>query len=140
MLTISFSCRKIELRDSANPFLEECNTPVEEDLHFCILPVNIDATTDMETWRRYLQTNLELDSAIINNVPKGNYTAVVQFRINPNGMLDQAKLLYDPGFGLGERALEAVENYPGKWEPVEMGGLKVSSFRNQPITYAVADE
>jgi hypothetical protein len=97
------------------------------------------AFTDFKEWNRYLTTSLNLDSIDVETIPKGVYTVMVDFKIEEDGSLSEVKITNDPGYGLSNKVSEALNNYKGKWNPVQRSGKNIASSRRQPVTFVFED-
>ena len=137
LMAVFASCQQIRQNDSSEKKGEENNS---EALYSCIFLVEPSAHPDFATWSKYLQDNLELDSAEVSKIPAGNYTVIIQFAVEADGRLTELKLVKKPGFGLGEKVLKVFDNYRGRWAPAEQSGKPVKSYRKQPITFIIEEE
>lgn len=61
-------------------------------------------------------------------------TSFVQFKVEKDGSISQAKIIQSGGKELDEIALNAVKNSP-KWKPAEKNGQAVPSINTLPIRY-----
>lgn len=108
------------------------------DVIVCIFETEADV--DYEVWKRYLISNLELDSLAIDTIPPGIYSGKINFEIDSSGKIRNTKLAIDPGYGLGEKAVKVISEYKKLWKPAERKGSPVSSFRAQIITFIIERE
>ena len=60
--------------------------------------------------------------------------AVVSFVIDKKGKITDAKVVRDPGFGMGEEALRVINSFPD-WIPGTQDGKKVKVQYNLPVTF-----
>ncbi|MCF3108400.1 M56 family metallopeptidase [Niabella sp. CC-SYL272] len=89
-------------------------------------------------WSRYLTTNLRGEVPVENGAVPGNYQIIVQFIVDVEGNISDAKVIKDPGFGMGAEALRVIKQ-SGKWTPATMNGKNVKAYRKQPITFQVTE-
>ena len=137
LFTVTASCQQNWQNDSSEKKGEE---NINETLYQCILVVEPSSQPDFDTWSRYLQTNLELDSAEVSKIPAGKYTVFIQFIVEADGRLSDFKIVKEPGYGLGEKVLKVFSNYNGRWKTAEQSGIPVKSYRKQPVTFVVEEE
>lgn len=65
-------------------------------------------------------------------------TVVIQFVVEPNGVLTNIRIARDIGGGCGEEAMRAVElmnTLPERWTPGKVGGEAVRVHYNFPVKY-----
>jgi len=85
----------------------------------------------------FVQKNLTYpDSAKIMEIEG---VAIVRFLIDEKGRVQNAKLVYDLGYGCGEEAIRIVEKMP-RWEPALKDGHPVSVELELPIRFEFLDE
>lgn len=60
--------------------------------------------------------------------------AVVSFVIDKDGKITDAKIVRDPGFGMGEEALRVINSFPN-WIPGTQDGKNVKVQYNLPVTF-----
>ena len=99
--------------------------------------VELNAHTDKAQLTRYLKISIDLPDSVVAGIPPGTYRSEVQFVIDTHGYMGQFKLLKDPGYGLGERALQIIKKYPGQWQPASQCGRIVKAYRIQPIVFVI---
>ncbi|MFT3675801.1 MAG: hypothetical protein QM781_07900 [Chitinophagaceae bacterium] len=99
--------------------------------------VETGANTDRRKWMTYIRTGTQLPDSVIQAIPDGQYKVKVQFVINQHGDMGQLKLLEDPGYGLGQRALRLVGQYPGRWTPANQCGRNVKAYKQEVIVYEI---
>ena len=90
-------------------------------------------------WRRYLEKNLQGFNPADNGAPAGNYTVFVQFIVDKEGNISDAKALTSYGYGMEDEALKVIKKGP-KWTPAIQNGRNVKAYRKQPITFQVQEE
>jgi hypothetical protein len=90
----------------------------------------------MDAWRKYLERNLNSQVPIMGKAPAGVYTVVIQFIVNLDGSVSDAKALTKHGYGMEGEAIRAIVK-GGNWLPAIQNGRQVNSYRKQPITFVV---
>jgi hypothetical protein len=129
-----------DIADKTLPVLNQQGNDIISDTNIFICEVPIEATTDMEQWRAYLEKNLELDEQVLDTIPAGRYTAIIQFEIDKEGKVTHAQITTDPGYGLGKKAIDAVLHYTGTWQPAWMRGSAIKAYRSQSITFVIEED
>jgi TonB-dependent SusC/RagA subfamily outer membrane receptor len=87
-------------------------------------------------FKRYLERNLMAGVAEENGAPAGVYTVFVQFVVHEDGSISDVKALTSHGYGMEQEAIRMIKKGPG-WVPAIQNGHKVTSYRRQPIHFAV---
>jgi hypothetical protein len=96
---------------------------------------------DKKEWRGYLMNNLALDSAAVDTIPAGKYTANILFAIDNEGKIADVLIKNDPGYGLGKRAMDIISQYKGQWQwTASPYGRELKSYRVQPVTFIIEEE
>lgn len=90
-------------------------------------------------WRRYLERNLNAQVPSDAGAATGSYTVVVKFIVDKGGNISDVKALTNHGYGMEEEAVRAIKRGP-KWTPAIQNGRNVNAYRQQPITFVVADQ
>lgn len=90
-------------------------------------------------WRNYLKRTLNANTPVDNGAPDGTYTVYIQFIVDIDGVISDAKPLTHIGYGLEKEALRVILSGP-LWVPAISNGRKVKAFRKQPITFVVSSE
>lgn len=90
-------------------------------------------------WRRYLERNLNAQVPSDAGAPTGSYTVVVKFIVDKQGNISDVKSLTSHGYGMEEEAVRAIKRGP-KWTPAIQNGRNVNAYRQQPITFVVAEQ
>jgi protein TonB len=83
---------------------------------------------------QYLHANLKLTPLQTQSCASG--MVVIQFVIEKDGMVTDARIVRDIGVGYGQSALEAVESMNAngiRWQPGRQGGRAVRVQYNVPI-------
>ncbi len=101
-------------------------------------PIEIEARFDGD-WIKFLSKNLNPQVPIDNGAPAGNYTVVLQFVVDADGVVSDIKALTTHGYGLEQEAIRVLRKAK-KWEPAIQNGRKVKAYRKQPITFQVTEE
>jgi protein TonB len=99
--------------------------------------VETEAVTDLKTWTHHIRLNTQLPDSVLYTIPGGTYRVVVAFIVDIHGQMGQYRLLTDPGFGLGQVALEAVKRYKGQWKPANQCGRNVRAYKKETIPFFV---
>jgi hypothetical protein len=116
-----------------------CTVNEQDDYFGCIFKIEPQATPN-EDWPEYLQRTLELDSLSVDSIPAGAYTVYAHFSIDSIGRISDVSITTDPGYGLGQRVMQAILYYKGEWKPGMGNGKPVKSYRMQPVTFIVEEE
>jgi protein TonB len=111
----------------------------EEDYDKPFTTVQIQARfpNGIEGWRKYLERNLNKDLPSDNGAPAGDYTVVISFIVDKNGVISDVKAEADPGFGTATEAIRVIKKGPN-WVPAEQNGHKVIYRQRQNITFRVS--
>jgi protein TonB len=109
----------------------------DEDLVFTKVP--IEASTNEKAWNDHIKRKTKLPDSISKNIPAGTYKIIVQFIVDKHGSIGQIKALNDPGYGLAQRAENAVSSYKGEWKPAVQCGREVKAYGKQQIVFVVTD-
>jgi periplasmic protein TonB len=59
--------------------------------------------------------------------------------VDKGGNISDVKALTSHGYGMEEEAVRAIKRGP-KWTPAIQNGRNVNAYRQQPITFVVADQ
>jgi hypothetical protein len=87
-------------------------------------------------WRNYLHQNLNNHVPVANGAPAGSYTVIVKFVVHKNGFVNTVTAETNLGYGMEAEAIRLFQHGP-KWTPAKVGGVYVSSYRRQPVTFVV---
>jgi hypothetical protein len=90
-------------------------------------------------WIKYLQKNLNANVPVDKGAQAGTYTVMIQFVVDEQGNISDIKALTNHGFGMEEEVIRIIQAGP-KWIPGNVDGKAVSSFRKQPVTFAITEE
>jgi|GEM_PF-1113365 hypothetical protein len=113
------------------------NSLAEQEQDRVFTKVEINAGTDQQKWKQYLQKALVLPDSLKQKIPPGTYKVQLQFLIDQHGYIGQVKALRDPGFGLAERAVKILKNYTGSWQPATQCGRAVKSYQQQSLLFVI---
>ncbi len=112
---------------------------VKEDDDKVFEKVELNAHTDPVLLTRYIKMSIDLPDSVCAKIPPGTYRVIVEFVIDVHGYMGQLKLIKDPGYGLGERALNIMKNYQGKWQPASQCGRFVKAYLKQPVVFVIPE-
>ena len=90
-------------------------------------------------WKKYLAANANGTVATTNGAPEGQYKTRVQFIVHPDGHISDITALTQFGYGMEEEAIRVIKNSP-KWIPATRDGNRVSSYKEQAITFTITGE
>ena len=99
--------------------------------------IEVNAHTDQKAWAEHISKKTQLPGSAIKDIPAGTYKVNVQFIVDVHGNMGQIKALNDPGYGLAERALNAISSYKGEWNPANQCGRNVKAYRKEAIVFIV---
>jgi protein TonB len=111
----------------------------DENKIFEKVEVEAEFPGGLPAWRRYLERNLNAQVPSDAGAPTGSYTVVVKFIVDKSGNISDVKALTNHGFGMEDEAVRAIKRGP-KWTPAIQNGRNVNAYRQQPITFVVADQ
>lgn len=136
LLSLFSGCSKFEENNKrVSEKIIQSDTQDSGDVIICEFPT--EPETNIQEWTTYLQNNLILDDASLDTIPAGTYTVLVQFVIDDKGKIRDVSIMKDPGYGLGQRGVKAIEHYEGLWDPSIEDEI---SYRRQPITFIVEED
>ncbi len=90
-------------------------------------------------WRKYLLRNLNPNAPVDAGAPEGQYTVVIQFIVDREGIISDVRALTKHGYDMEKEALKVINKGP-KWTPALQNGRHVKAYRKQPITFIVSSE
>ena len=99
--------------------------------------IEVNAHTDQKAWTEHIFKKTQLADSAIKDIPAGTYKVNIQFIIDVHGNIGQIKALNDPGYGLAERAINAVSSYKGGWKPANQCRRNVKAYRKEQIAFIV---
>lgn len=82
----------------------------------------------IESWKYYLENNLNSNIPLSYHAPAGTYIVTVDFVIKKDGNVDNVAARNDPGYGTKKEAVRVIEE-SGKWQP--------AILKNKPVNYKV---
>ncbi len=87
-------------------------------------------------WRRYLERTLNAQIPSDKKAPDGQYTVIVQYKVDKEGNISNISALTNHGYGMEQEVIRVVAKGP-KWQPAIQNGRTVASIRKQPVTFVV---
>ncbi len=90
-------------------------------------------------WSKFLEKNLNSQTAEKNKAPKGTYTAIAQFIVEKDGSISEIKAVTKHGFGMEEEVVRVLKGGP-KWTPAKQNGHIVRAYKTQEVTFVVTSE
>ena len=111
----------------------------EMDVPFTTVQIESEFPGGHEAWKKYLEKNLNTETATGNGAPPGKYTVVLAFKVDKQGNVSDITIEKDPGFGTAEEAKRVIKKGP-TWKPANQNGRLVSSIKRQAITFLVNEE
>ncbi len=70
-----------------------------------------------------------------DSIPPGCYEVKIKFIVQRDSTASDAKIAYDPGYGLGAAALWVFNSYKGRWIPAMQGGRIVKSYKTVALRF-----
>ena len=113
--------------------------PEDENKIFEKVEVEAEFPGGLSAWRRFLERNLNAQVPSDAGAPTGSYTVIVKFIVDKSGAVSDVRATTSHGFGMEEEAVRAIRKGP-KWTPAIQNGRQVNAYRQQPITFVVADQ
>ena len=110
-----------------------------EDEQNIFTKVTIEASTNRQAWAEHVRKNAQLPDSVLEIIPPGTYTVIVQFVVDKHGNVGQVKATNDPGYGLAKKAEKIVLTYKGTWQPANQCGRSVNAYKRQPITFIIPE-
>ncbi|MFY7900069.1 MAG: energy transducer TonB [Chitinophagaceae bacterium] len=109
-----------------------------KDYEETFVPVQIPASFPggLESWKRYLERNLNRELPSENGAAPGIYSVVVSFTVDEIGNISDTKIEKDPGFGTADEAVRIIKKGP-KWTPAIQNGKKVMYRVKQVVSFVV---
>lgn len=90
-------------------------------------------------WKKYLAINANSLVPVNNGAPEGQYKTRIKFIVHPDGHISDITPLTHFGYGMEEEAIRVIKNSP-PWIPSTIEGTKVSSYKEQSITFIITGE
>lgn len=134
IIALAFSrCKRTE---NVRPLQD--SIPTEEHTFICGIGPSAIFPGGHEAWLTFLEKETNIDMLIKNGAPAGEYTAIIQFQIDTNGRIFDAKPLTNAGYGAEQEAIRVIQKSP-RWQPEMFNGKAVVSMRKQPITFRLEE-
>lgn len=92
-----------------------------------------------ESWRSYLEQNLNPSVPVDKGAPAGLYTVYIQFIVGKDGRVYDIKPLTKHGYGMEGEVVRIIRKSP-PWVPAVQNGKPVNAYRKQPVTFQVIEE
>jgi hypothetical protein len=93
----------------------------------------------LSAWRRFLERNLNAQVPSDNGAPEGSFTVIAKFIVDRMGNISDIRTLTKHGYGMEEEVIRAISRGP-KWTPAINYGKQVNAYRQQPITFVIAND
>ena len=87
-------------------------------------------------FRKYLENNLNGNTPVENDAPRGAYTVIVKFVVSKSGAISDVTAETNLGYGMEQEAIKIIKQSPN-WTPAQQNGSIVNAYRRQPITFLV---
>ena len=88
-------------------------------------------------WTRYVKKAIESNIDELTEAAESG-TCRVKFIVNKEGVVSDVEALTMKGTKLAEIAVNAIRKGP-RWTPAQQNGRYVKAFREQPITFSIAE-
>lgn len=113
---------------------------IEKDIDEVFTTVQIEAQFPggIEGWRRFLERNLNKDIASENGAPAADYSVIISFIVNKDGIISDVRAENDPGYGTKAEAIRVIQKGP-RWTPAIQNGRNVIYRQKQKITFRVEE-
>jgi protein TonB len=113
---------------------------IEKDIDEVFTTVQIEAQFPggIEGWRRFLERNLNKDIASENGAPAADYSVIISFIVNKDGIISDVRAENDPGYGTKAEAIRVIQKAP-RWTPAIQNGRNVIYRQKQKITFRVEE-
>ena len=92
-----------------------------------------------ESWRSYLEQNLNPSVPVDKGAPAGLYTVYIQFIVGKDGRIYDIKALTKHGYGMEGEVMRILRKSP-PWVAAVQNGRPVNAYRKQPVTFQVIEE
>lgn len=102
--------------------------------------VEIEATFrgGLNSWRKFLERNLDPEVPIRKKAPAGVYTVWIQFIVDKDGNISEIIPLTNHGYGMEQEVIRILKLSP-KWIPAIQFGKTVKAYRKQPVTFVIEE-
>lgn len=109
------------------------------DKEFTTVQIEAQFPGGIEGWRRFLERNLNKDIASENGAPAADYSVIISFIVNKDGIISDVRAENDPGYGTKAEAIRVIQKST-RWTPAIQNGRNVIYRQKQKITFRVSDE
>ena len=99
--------------------------------------VSNEVSTNEKAWAEHIKRKTVLPDSVLKSIPAGTYKITVQFIVDKMGNVGQIKALNDAGYGLAQRAENAVLSYKGEWSPAVQCGRNVKAYEKRAIVFTI---
>ena len=90
-----------------------------------------------DKWQDFLANNLDYDIAVKNDAPVGKYKVIFAFVIDTEGEIKDIRFVQNPGYGIAEEVLKAINKCP-RWIPASQNGKNVIYRHRQELIFEVS--
>ena len=90
-----------------------------------------------DKWQDFLANNLDYDIAVKNDAPVGKYKVAFDFVIDTEGEIKDIRFVQNPGYGIAEEVLKALNKCP-RWIPASQNGKNVIYRHRQELIFEVS--
>ena len=115
---------------------KETKKEVLDNMVFDKVEIDPSFSGGNEKWKHYLERNLDASVPEKKKAQDGAYTVVIQFIVDKEGNISDAKALTNHRYGMEEEALRVIKASP-KWNPAIQNGHIVKAYKKQPITFFI---
>ena len=84
----------------------------------------------------FMERTLNAQIPSDKKAPDGQYTVIVQYKVDKEGNISNITALTNHGYGMEQEVIRVVAKGP-KWQPAIQNGRTVASIRKQPVTFVV---
>ncbi len=91
-----------------------------------------------DAWRMYLRKNLNLATPVAEGWDAGIYKIMVQFMVEKDGSIRNIRTLNYTGSKTAAECIDLIKNGP-KWTPALQNGHVVISYREEAISFVIAN-
>ena len=90
-------------------------------------------------WNKYLERNITTPQRFVNVMPKGRYTVMVSFLVDPLGKIDEVTIIKSCEWSVDAEVLRVFKNAPD-WVPAQQNGQVVSYRQKQALSFEVIEQ
>ncbi|MDB5251681.1 MAG: hypothetical protein JWP27_850 [Flaviaesturariibacter sp.] len=87
-------------------------------------------------WARFLTRFLNAEIPSKAGAPRGQYTVIVRFIVDTDGVVSDITPMTIYGFGMEEEVMRLLKRSP-RWKPAQQFGRPVKAYRLQPVTFVI---